>query len=93
MAVLGFSGPVDKWIALQLIPFAIRKHKDVTANVLQDTQKGKLTEVNAIKGAMCEWGRRSTSRRHTTRWSSESSTSWIMEIGATALRIWQGLMK
>jgi 2-dehydropantoate 2-reductase len=53
-AVFGFSGPIKKWVAFHLIPFAIRKHRDVTASMLQDIQKGKKTEVDAINGVVCE---------------------------------------
>jgi 2-dehydropantoate 2-reductase len=58
VAVFGFSGPIKKWIAFQLIPFEVKKHRDVTASMLQDIQKGKKTEVEAINGVVCQWGQK-----------------------------------
>jgi ketopantoate reductase len=57
-AVFGFGGPIKKWISFQLIPFAVRKHRDVTASMLQDIRKGKKTEVDAINGVVCEWAQK-----------------------------------
>jgi 2-dehydropantoate 2-reductase len=41
-----------------IIPIAIRKHAKLKASMLQDLEKGKLTEVDAINGAVSEYGRR-----------------------------------
>ena len=56
--------PEVKVIALQImpdhlhsIPIAIRKHAKLKASMLQDLEKGKLTEVDAINGAVSAYGR------------------------------------
>jgi 2-dehydropantoate 2-reductase len=40
-----------------IIPVAIRKHAKLKASMLQDIEKGKLTEVDAINGAVSDYGR------------------------------------
>ena len=41
-----------------IIPIAIRKHAKLKASMLQDLEKGKLTEVEAINGAVSAYGRK-----------------------------------
>ena len=41
-----------------IIPIAIRKHAKLKASMLQDLEKGKLTEVDSINGAVSEFGRK-----------------------------------
>ena len=57
--LLDYSNPVKKAISFFIIPIAIRKHARLKASMLQDIEKGKLTEVDAINGVVCEAGRRS----------------------------------
>lgn len=56
--LLDYSNPVKKAISFFIIPIAIRKHARLKASMLQDIEKGKLTEVDAINGVVCEAGRR-----------------------------------
>jgi 2-dehydropantoate 2-reductase len=58
VAVFGFSGRIKKWIAFQMIPFAVWKHRDVTTSTLQDLQRGTQTEVDTINSTVCEWGQK-----------------------------------
>ena len=55
--LLDYSGPVKKALSFFIIPIAIRKHALLKASMLQDLEKGKLTEVDAINGAVSEYGR------------------------------------
>ena len=54
--LLDYSGPVKKALSFFIIPIAIRKHALLKASMLQDLEKGKLTEVDAINGAVSGYG-------------------------------------
>lgn len=56
--LLDYNGPVKKAVSFFIIPLAIRKHALLKASMLQDLEKGKLTEVDAINGAVCAYGRK-----------------------------------
>lgn len=56
--LLDYHGPVKKAISNLIIPIAIRKHARLKASMLQDLEKGKLTEVDAINGSVCAFGRK-----------------------------------
>lgn len=56
--LLDYSNPVKKAISFFIIPIAIRKHARLKASMLQDIEKSKLTEVDAINGVVCEAGRK-----------------------------------
>ena len=56
--LLGYKGPVKKAISFAIIPIAIRKHALLKASMLQDIEKGKPTEVDAINGVVCAYGRK-----------------------------------
>lgn len=56
--LLDYSNAIKKAISFFIIPIAIRKHAKLKASMLQDIEKGKLTEVDAINGAVSEYGRK-----------------------------------
>ena len=56
--LLNYSNPIKQAFSYFIIPIAIRKHAKLKASMLQDLEKGKLTEVDAINGAVSEYGRR-----------------------------------
>lgn len=56
--LLDYSGPVKKFLSYMIIPIAIRKHAKLKASMLQDLEKGKITEVDAINGAVSDYGRK-----------------------------------
>ena len=56
--LLDYHGPVKKAISFFIIPIAIRKHARLKASMLQDIEKGKKTEVDAINGVVCAFGRK-----------------------------------
>ena len=56
--LLDYHNPLKKALAYMIIPIAIRKHAKLKASILQDIEKGKLTEVDAINGAVCDYGRK-----------------------------------
>ena len=56
--LLDYSNPVKRAISLFIIPIAIRKHAKLKASMLQDLEKGKKTEVDAINGVVCLYGKK-----------------------------------
>ena len=56
--LLDYSNPLKKAFSSFIIPIAIRKHAKLKASMLQDIEKGKLTEVDAINGAVSAYGRK-----------------------------------
>lgn len=55
--LLNYSNSIKKAFSYLIIPIAIRKHAKLKASMLQDIEKGKLTEVDAINGAVSAYGR------------------------------------
>lgn len=56
--LLDYTNAIKKAFSFMIIPIAIRKHAKLKASMLQDIEKGKLTEVDAINGAVSEFGRK-----------------------------------
>lgn len=56
--LLDFHGPVKKAISFFIIPIAIKKHALLKASMLQDLEKGKKCEVDAINGVVCAFGKK-----------------------------------
>ena len=56
--LLDYKGCLKKAISFFIIPIAIRKHALLKASMLQDIEKGKLTEVDAINGVVSTYGRK-----------------------------------
>ncbi len=56
--LLDYKGRIKKAISFFIIPIAIRKHALLKASMLQDIEKGKLTEVDAINGVVSAFGRK-----------------------------------
>ncbi len=56
--LLDYKSPIKKAFSFFIIPIAIRKHAKLKASMLQDIEKGKLTEVDAINGAVSEYGKK-----------------------------------
>ena len=56
--LLDYRSPFKKAVSFFIIPIAIRKHAKLKASMLQDLEKGKLTEVEAINGSVSAYGRK-----------------------------------
>lgn len=56
--LLDYKGAFKKAISFMIIPIAIRKHALLKASMLQDLEKGKLTEVDSINGSVSAYGRK-----------------------------------
>jgi len=55
--LLDYRNPVKEWLSFALIPLVIAKHRLLKASMLQDLEKGRRTEVDAINGVVCLYGR------------------------------------
>lgn len=55
--LLDYNNALKRAFSFFIIPIAIRKHAKLKASMLQDLEKGKLTEVDAINGAVSDYGR------------------------------------
>lgn len=58
VALLNYKNSIKKAFSYFIIPIAIRKHAKLKASMLQDIEKGKPTEVDAINGAVSDYGRK-----------------------------------
>ena len=56
--LLDYNHALKRAFSFFIIPIAIRKHANLKASMLQDLEKGKLTEVDAINGAVSDYGRK-----------------------------------
>lgn len=56
--LLDYHNGVKKAVSFAIIPLAIKKHAKLKASMLQDLEHGKLTEVDAINGSVCDYGRK-----------------------------------
>ena len=56
--LLNYTNALKRAFSFFIIPIAIRKHAKLKASMLQDLEKGKLTEVDAINGAVSDYGRK-----------------------------------
>ncbi|MBR2359089.1 MAG: ketopantoate reductase family protein [Bacteroidaceae bacterium] len=56
--LLDYTNLLKRAFSFFIIPIAIRKHAKLKASMLQDLEKGKLTEVDAINGAVSDYGRK-----------------------------------
>ena len=56
--LLDYKSRFKKAISLFIIPIAIRKHAKLKASMLQDLEKNKKTEVDAINGIASTFGRK-----------------------------------
>lgn len=56
--LLDYKGRIKKAISFFIIPIAIRKHALLKASMLQDLEKNKKTEVDAINGVASAFGRK-----------------------------------
>lgn len=51
-----YNNPIKKAISYALIPFAMKRHRGIRAGMLYDLDRGRLCEVDAIVGSVCDEG-------------------------------------
>jgi len=54
--LLDYNNKLKQFISFQIIPIAIKKHRLLKASMLQDLEKGRITEVDGINGIICKYG-------------------------------------
>ena len=53
-----YTNPVKRALALALLPIALKKHRAIKPSMLQDIEKGKPCEIDAINGVVTDVGDR-----------------------------------
>ena len=53
-----YRNSLKRSFATFLLPFAMKKHRDIEPSMLQDLKNGKPCEVDAINGMVCRFGRK-----------------------------------
>ena len=56
--LFNYSNKAKQKFAEILVPIAMKKHFGIVPSMLQDIQKGKPCEVDAINGVVCDWGKK-----------------------------------
>lgn len=56
--LLDYGNALKKKLAFILIPICIKKHAALKASMLQDLEKGRKCEVDAINGVVCAYGKK-----------------------------------
>ena len=56
--LLDYKGGLKKKISFALIPICIKKHRLLKASMLQDLEKGRKCEIDAINGVVCAYGKK-----------------------------------
>ncbi len=54
--LMDYHGPIKQWISSMILPIVVKEHRLIKASMLQDLEKGKLTEVDAINGSVVAYG-------------------------------------
>ena len=53
-----YKGSCKRLFAQWLLPIAMKKHRAIEPSMLQDLKRGKICEIDAINGVICQWGRK-----------------------------------
>jgi len=56
--LLYFNNPLKECLIYNMLPILMKKHSTHKASMLQDVEKGKPSEIDAINGVICEHGRK-----------------------------------
>lgn len=56
--LLNYKSKIKQKISFAIIPIAIKKHRLIRASMLQDIEKGKKCEVDAINGVVSDFGKK-----------------------------------
>ncbi|MCL1865772.1 MAG: ketopantoate reductase family protein [Spirochaetes bacterium] len=56
--LLNYKGKIKQKISFMIIPLAIKKHRLLKASMLQDLEKGKRCEIDAINGVVSAYGKK-----------------------------------
>lgn len=56
--LMNYNNCLRKKISLFIIPFALKKHRNIRSSMLRDIERGRKTEIYAINGVVAEAGDR-----------------------------------
>ncbi len=51
-----YKSKFKRWVSFNLIPIAMKKHRNIKASMLNDLARNRLCEIDAINGVVCEYG-------------------------------------
>jgi len=54
--IIDYKTRLRRWISLQILPIAMKKHRLIKSSMLRDLQQGRKTEIDAINGVVCSFG-------------------------------------
>lgn len=55
--LMDYNNWVKKQVSLNIIPIAMRKHKNIRSGMLRDLKLGRETEIDNINGIICQYGK------------------------------------
>ena len=53
---MDYSNRFKQWFSFMIIPIAMKKHRNIKSSMLRDLSKGRLCEIEAINGVVCQFG-------------------------------------
>ncbi len=54
--LMNYNNKFKRWISLQILPIAMKKHKRIKSSMLRDIERGRKCEIDAINGVVCKYG-------------------------------------
>lgn len=52
-----YRSGLKKALSMAILPVAMKKHAAIVPSMLQDLRTGRMCEIDAINGVVCQWGR------------------------------------
>lgn len=56
--LLGYSNNIKKAVSFALIPFAMKKHKNLVSGMYYDLKNGKLCDIDFVSGVVKDYGKK-----------------------------------
>ncbi|HOO43748.1 MAG TPA: ketopantoate reductase C-terminal domain-containing protein, partial [Bacillota bacterium] len=54
--LMDYKNKFRRWISLQILPIAMKKHRLIKSSMLRDIARGHKCEIEAINGVVCSYG-------------------------------------
>jgi len=54
--LMDYNSKFKRWISFNLIPIAMKKHKNIKSSMLRDLERNRNCEIEAINGVVCKFG-------------------------------------
>jgi 2-dehydropantoate 2-reductase len=56
--LMDYNNPFKKAISMMILPIAMKKHQNIRSSMLRDIDRDRKTEVYAINGIVCDYGKK-----------------------------------